>query len=310
MSFFEYLPAYELNRSPRIIVAYEVDFLRNLEAFQRSIPRGEKFTMLLLLGWSGELPEVYNELKVRLADAKNAFPEARFVIIANTEEEIPILKEFSEVLFAHQNAFLDPWRYPLAKKGKREHDALYIARITPFKRHYLAKNIRNLHLIGNYAPREKEYFEETMKDFTHARWTQKISSYLIGREICKASCGLALSAIEGAMLACGEYSLCGIPVVNTRNKGGRDVLLPDFAVKFVDDTPESVAEAVDYWVNNPVDPAEIRQGFLAKAQPHREALQEFVNTIAGKKVSLPHKLNVRRRIFPLAKLLHGIRRIK
>ena len=310
MGFFEYLPAYELNRSPRIIVAFEMDFLRNLEAFKKAIPQNEKFTLLLQLGWSAELPEVANELKTRLAEAKNAFPEARFIVLANAEAEIAILKEFTEVYLAQHNAFLDPRRYPLAKSGKKQFDALYIARITPFKRHELAKNIRNLHLIGSFSEKERAYFEETMKDFTHANWTQKVSSFLIGREIGKAACGLALSAIEGAMFSCGEYTLCGIPVVNTRNLGGRDTLLPEFAVKVAEDNPESVAEAVEYWVKNPIAPEEIREGFLAKALPQKELVQDLVNTIAGKKVCLPHKLNVRCRLLPHTKLLHGIRKIK
>ena len=97
MGFFEYLPAYELNRSPRIIVAFEMDFLRNLDAFKKSIPQSEKFTMLLQLGWSAELPEVAVELKNRLAEAKNAFPEARFIILANAEQEVAVIREFAEV---------------------------------------------------------------------------------------------------------------------------------------------------------------------------------------------------------------------
>ena len=307
MGFFEYLPAYELNRSPRIIAAFEMDFLRNLESFKRSIPQSEKFTMLLQLGWSAELPEVASELKNRLAEAKNAFPEARFIILANAEQEVAVIREFAEVYLAQHNAFLDPRRYPLAKMGPKEYNALYIARITPFKRHALALQIPNLHLIGSFSEKERDYFESTIKEFSHARWTQKVSSFLIGREICKAACGLALSAIEGAMFSCGEYTLCGVPVVNTRNLGGRDTLLPEFAVKVADDTPESVAQAVEYWVNNPIDPAEIRRGFLDKALPQKEAVQELVNSIAGKKVHLPHKLNIRCRLLPHTKFLHGIR---
>lgn len=310
MGFFEYLPAYELNRSPRIIAAFEMDFLRNLDAFKKSIPQNEKFTMLLQLGWSAELPEVANELKLRLTEAKNAFPEARFIILANTANEVATIREFSEVYLAQHNAFLCPGRYPLAKISKKQYDAIYIARITPFKRHELARQIKNLHLIGSYSEKEHDFFETTIRDFTHARWTRKVPSFLIGREIGKASCGLALSAIEGAMFSCGEYTLCGVPVVNTRNLGGRDTLLPDFAVKVADDTPESVAEAVEYWVNNPIEPEEIRRGFLEKALPQKAAVQELVNTIAGKKVALPHKLNIRCRLLPHTKLLHGIRRIK
>ena len=266
--------------------------------------------MLLQLGWSAELPEVAAELKSRLAEARTAFPEARFIILANAPGEVDILKEFSEVYLASHNAFLDPARYPLATRGKHKFDALYIARITPFKRHHLAEKIQNLHLIGNYAEKEKAYFEETMKNFSHAVWSQKVPSFFIGRKICEAACGLALSAIEGAMFSCGEYSLCGVPVVNTRNLGGRDTLLPEFAVRYAEDTADSVAENVAYYVDNPVDPAEIREGFLKLAQPQKEQIRELVNSIAGKKVHLPHKLNIRCRLLLHTKLLHGIRRIK
>ena len=308
MSFFDYLPCYILNHTPKIIAAFEMDFLRNLPAFQKAIPQGEKFTILLQLGWSAELPEVAEELKKRLAEAKNAFPEARFVILANAPLEVEIIREFNEVYFASHNAFLAPERYPVARNGRRKFDALYIARITPFKRHELAEKVKNLHLIGSYSEKEKDYFNETIARFSHAVWSQKVPSFFIGRKICEASCGLALSAVEGAMFSCGEYSLCGIPVVNTRNLGGRDTLLPDFAVRYADDTADSVAENVEYYVNNPIDPQEIRNGFLKLALPQKEAVQDLVNTVAGKKVNLPHKLNIRCRLLPHTKLLHGIRR--
>ena len=308
MKFGDYLPAYILNYSPRIIAAFEMDFLRNLPAFQKAIPQGEKFTLILQLGWSAELPEVANELKSRLAEAKNAFPEARFIILANAPGEVAVIQEFSEVYLASHNAFLDPVRYPLAKAGKRKFDALYIARITPFKRHELAEKIKNLHLIGSYSEKEREYFTETIAKFPHAVWSQKVPSFFIGRKICEAACGLALSAVEGAMFSCGEYSLCGVPVVNTGNLGGRDTLLPEFAVRHAEDTAESVAEHVQYWVDNPIDPLEVRNAFLKLAQPQKELVQDLVNSIAGKKVFLPHKLNIRCRLLPHTKLLHVIRK--
>jgi glycosyltransferase involved in cell wall biosynthesis len=308
MSFFDYLPAYILNHSPKVIVSFEMDFLRNLPAFQKSLPQGEKFTMFLQLGWSAELPEVAEELQKRLGEARNAFPEARFIFLANAAAEVEVIKKFSEVYLASHNAFLDPARYPLAKNGAKKFDALYIARFTPFKRHHLAEKIRKLHLIGNYAEKEKDYFEQTIARFPEAVWSQKVPSFFIGRKIGESSCGLALSAIEGAMFSCGEYTLCGVPVVNTRNLGGRDTLLPEFAVRYAEDTAESVAENVDYWVNNPLDPREIRQSFLKLAMPQKALVQDLINTISGQKVHLPHKLNIRCRLLPHTKLLHGIKR--
>ena len=105
MRFFDYLPAYELNHSPRIIVAFEMDFLRNLDDFKKNIPQGEKFTMLLQLGWSAELVEVATELKNRLTEAKNSFPEARFIILANTAKEVEIIKDGLRK-FGEENEYL------------------------------------------------------------------------------------------------------------------------------------------------------------------------------------------------------------
>jgi glycosyltransferase involved in cell wall biosynthesis len=309
MKFFDYLPCFVLNHSPKIIAAFEMYFLRNLSDFQRSIPRGEKFTMLLQLGWSAELPEVAAELKMRLSEAQNAFPEARFIILANSAKEVGIIGEFAEVLLAQHNAFLDPARYPLAKKNAvRPFDALYIARFTPFKRHFLAEKIEKLHLIGSFSEKERAYFEETIRRFPHAVWDEKVRSFFIGRKITEAACGLALSKIEGAMFSCGEYTLCGVPVVNTVNQGGRDTLLPDFAVRYAEDTAESVAQQVDYWVHNAPDPAEIREGFLRLATPQKEEVRQLINSIAGKEVPLPHKLNIRCRLLPHQKWFNGIRK--
>ena len=309
MKFFDYLPCYILNHSPKIIAAFEMDFLRNLPAFQRALPKGEKFTMLLQLGWSAELPEVAAELKSRLAEARNAFPEARFILLANAPKEKEIIAEFAEVLLAQHNAFLDPKRYPLAKKNApRPFDALYIARFTPFKRHFLAEKIEKLHLIGSFSEKEKAYFEETIRRFPNAVWHEKVRSFFIGRKITEAACGLALSKIEGAMFSCGEYTLCGVPVVSTVNQGGRDTLLPEFAVRYAEDTAESVAENVDFWVHNAPDPAEIREGFLRLARPQKEEVRQLLNSIAGKPVFLPHKLNIRCRLLPHQKWFNGLRK--
>ena len=59
-----------------------------------------------------------------------------------------------------------------------------------------------------------------------------------------------------------------------------------------------------------MDPMEIRNGFLKLATPQKEMVQDLLNSIAGKKVHLPHKLNIRCRLLPHTKLLHGIRKIK
>ena len=225
----------------------------------------------------------------------------------NEKEAIPILKDSAECVWCHQNAFLDPGRYPVAS-GTRLFDAIYVARITPFKRHALAAKVPNLHLVGAHSIRETEYFNEIMRTVPYARWDEKVNSWLVGRRMAKATCGLALSAIEGAMFVCGEYSLCGIPVVNTANIGGRDLMLPEFSAFRAEDTPESVAEGVEHWKSNPVPPQEIREAFLRMAAEHRACLDDLLASAAGKRIKVPHKLGIRCRLLPHQKLFHGLRR--
>lgn len=307
MSFFEYLPAYELNRTPRIIAAFDTDFLRNLDAFRKSLSQSKPFTLLLQMGWSVREPKYADELRMRMREAKRIFPECRFIFLVNEQIAIPVLKELAECVFCSHNALLDPSRYPVSKEHPR-YSAVYVARITPFKRHILAAKVPNLYLIGSHSSREEKYFQEIMRTVPYARWDEKVSSLLIGRHMTKATCGLALSSVEGAMFACGEYSLCGMPVVNTANYGGRDSLLPEFSVFHAEATPESVAEGVEHWKANPVPPQEIREAFLHMAAEHRACLDDLLASIAGRRVKIPHKLGIRCRLLPHQKILHGILR--
>ncbi len=302
-----WLPAYVLCRSPRVFVAYDTDFLRNLEVFRRSLPPATPFTMLIQTGWTVLEGPFARELLDRTADARRLFPEGRFIFLANEEEALPILKPAAECILCHQNAFLDPRRYPLAGPV-RPFDAIYVARITPFKRHALAAKVPNLHLVGSRSRPEEEYFQSVMRSVPAARWDERIPERCIGRAIGLARCGLALSAVEGAMFACAEYSICGIPVVNTGNIGGRDAMIPGFSVFRAADTPESVAEGVEHWKANPVPPREIRDAFLKMARPHREVLADLLASIAGRRIPVPHKLGVRCSLPLLRKLRHGILR--
>jgi len=109
-----------------------------------------------------------------------------------------------------------------------------------------------------------------------------------------------------------EYLLCGIPVVNTPNIGGRDVLFPDFAVKTVPDTPEAVAAAVQEFVEHPPEPEKIRAAVLEKMKVHRETFRRLLNEAMAPKTfpdscPLPHKLFLRCTKSPLQLLRYGLR---
>ena len=59
MGFYNILPAYILNHTPKIIVAFDTDFLRNQDAFRTALQKNGDLrrggTIILQIGWTNEL---------------------------------------------------------------------------------------------------------------------------------------------------------------------------------------------------------------------------------------------------------------
>ena len=81
------------------------------------------------------------------------------------------------------------------------------------------------------------------------------------------------------MFVSAEYLLCGLPVVNTKNMGGRDFLFERDYALMVDATPEAVAAGVKEMVARKLDPGRIRGAALAKMRVHREVFVKLVQDI-------------------------------
>lgn len=97
------------------------------------------------------------------------------------------------------------------------------------------------------------------------------------RDVYRAShAALALSAREGAMFACMEYLMCGLPVVTARNRGGRNRYLTAYNSRFVSPRPEAVARAVAEFVAAPSDPLAIREEVLALVRRDRLAYLDIL----------------------------------
>jgi len=106
------------------------------------------------------------------------------------------------------------------------------------------------------------------------------------RDVYQASrVALALSAKEGAMFASMEYLLCGLPVVTTRNRGGRNRYLTPQNSRFVAARPEAVARAVAEFVAAPPDPLSVREEVLGLVRRDRLAYLDILARRCG--VSIP-----------------------
>jgi glycosyltransferase involved in cell wall biosynthesis len=159
----------------------------------------------------------------------------------------------------NHNLYINEHLYrPLAEP--KIYDAIYAAQLAAFKRLDLAKQVERLMVIS-YGGDLHAFCPE----LNHAEFNREfLPRPELARKYNQAYAGLCLSAQEGAMLASCEYLLCGIPVVSTPSKGGRDEFFSPQNSIIVPPDPEQVAKAVEQWKATPPDPAEIRAGVLNK----------------------------------------------
>ncbi|NMA38592.1 MAG: hypothetical protein GX937_00255 [Lentisphaerae bacterium] len=297
-----YLPCALLSRQPYVLAAYERDFLSHLDAYEAALPRDVPITLFIQLGWQCQTEAAATRLSQKFRAARQRLPQlSRVLFLANCpEEEAALTRQGEEVVFCHQNAFLDERRYPILSFVRKRYDAIYIARIAPFKRHALATAVRSLRLIGTFADYDRDYVDTTLRSLPQAKLTDRYPAPLIAYPINQARCGLCLSAEEGAMFVSAEYLLCGLPAVNTANVGGRDLVMPDFATVKVPDDPAAVAAAVDAFAAHAPPAADIRAATLELMRPHRETMLTLLHE-AGVSDELcaryarrfPHKLGLR-----------------
>jgi glycosyltransferase involved in cell wall biosynthesis len=164
----------------------------------------------------------------------------------------------------NQNAFLDENLFVI-QDSEKDYDAIYTARLTPFKRHHLAKQIDHLALVVGdvYGDIEIEIPPHTYKN------KEALSAAEVNSMLAKSRVGLVLSAIEGACYSSSEYLLCGLPVVSTESKGGRNIWYNDYNSIICQDNPDSVFDAVQELVKQDRDPNKIREMHINLAQYFR-----------------------------------------
>lgn len=183
--------------------------------------------------------------------------------------------------FINQNAFLDETLFTIDRGATKAFDAVYNARMAPFKRHALLSEVSRPLVIGGVIADDdsQAYFDEVRATLPHATFThypesRHLDAFEIRQLLNVSRVGLCLSEVEGAMYAAVEYLLCGLPVVSTRNEGGRDVWLDAEFSRTVEPDPKQVAAAVNELAARDIPPEAIRAGTIARITEHR---QRFVS---------------------------------
>lgn len=204
------------------------------------------------------------------------------LMVNSSDEEVARKRFFLRGAHFNHNIFINEHLYrPLNEQ--KHYDAIYLARLDAFKRHWLAKKIDPL-MVVSYGGDLHTFCPE----LKHCEFNRE---FLPRPELVKkynqAYSGLCLSAKEGAMFASCEYLLCGIPVVSTPNKGGRDEFFNAQNSIIVPPEPEAVAQAVQHWKESPPDPQTIRKQVLNQFNDLRKEycnyIAKLINEEGGKK---------------------------
>lgn len=241
---------------------------------------------------------------------REAYPHHRVVVLANTAREDVILQDAGvSSILAHQNMFVSETTFAPDRSIPKTFDAVYNARLAPYKRHHLGAGISSLALIhAALNPHEHAHAESLRRLMPQATFANAVETAAalagmtgaraaaarrlapihgdirmapgrVAHWINRARVGLCLSAEEGAMQASVEYLLCGLPIVSTVSLGGRERYFDPAFCRIVPDDPQAVADAVSDLAAARVDPQAVRAATLARLVHDRRAFVDLVDAI-------------------------------
>jgi glycosyltransferase involved in cell wall biosynthesis len=254
--------------------------------------KGKPLLVVVMRTWeTGERRHIEHLIGAQ-SHHKKQFPGHRVVFAANANCELAVFVAAGlEAIWCNHNAHVMERAFqphPGAKAGdEREFAAIYDARFKRYKRHQLAAKVRSLALIHYSTPGLVECLWElkTRRVLSHARilnrhrrwfWPVWMLTAEVELSYNRARVGLCLSGEEGAMLASIQYLLCGLPVVTTPSRGGRDDFFDEENSLVVAAKPEAVAAGVLTMIDRRVDPWVIRAKTLERMAEHRARLVALV----------------------------------
>jgi glycosyltransferase involved in cell wall biosynthesis len=271
---------------PDWIIRYKpVALLRVLRQFSN-----RNIYLLILLSWAHDNPYLIKQLTLWQERHLRRYPRHRIIFMANSEAEHRMMTAAGLMsAWVSHNAFVSPAIFRYLQESDKRFDAVYDARVDPFKRHKLAAAIESLALITARSQDGETYMRSIRRILTQAYWFNDplpsdyrvLSLSEINAALNQCRVGLCLSAEEGAMYASIQYLLAGLPIVSTQSRGGRDEFFAPDYVRIVDDNMEAVAAGVKDMCECPVPPEEIRHRTLEKIEQHKIRLFELLDTICS-----------------------------
>ena len=290
---------YIINREPLII--HTTENINDIQVFSEIIGKDRRAVFLVSFWWTlFDGPNTIQQIIKSYRFHQDKYHHHKILFLLNNLDESREFKKNSiPCKFIHQNALVDSNIFKPISISKT-YDIIYNARLDSMKRHYLLKDCRNIGLISGYVMNidrsKEEYLNELKKNIHHAfmiNSNQPTSlenfNYDMGIQLLKSSevniainrsrVGVILSSKEGACYASIEYLLAGIPVVSTKNIGGRDYFLDKRFCRNVPSNPKSIKIAVDELISLNISPRFIRKETIKKINPHVRKLKKLLREV-------------------------------
>jgi hypothetical protein len=248
--------------------------------------QGRNFYIVVQPAWNFELHASRIAEQVSIVKKRNS--NVRFMFMCPTMAELRSMRSLGlDAFMIHKNAFIDEKIFKPDETIQKKYSAIHVANTEKFKRHHLAWSIENIAVV-TYSYRNTIDLSE-LSGYSHLGYANfskpGIINMLPPSEICKimcaSGCGLVLSETEGANNASTEYLLCGIPVVSTPSRGGRDVFFDERYVRIVQPIRQEVERGVQYFNGTLINPCEIRNNVIEKMKVHRHRLITWLCMISG-----------------------------
>jgi glycosyltransferase involved in cell wall biosynthesis len=296
---------------PVLIAAVEAEMHIGPNSAISPALKGRAFWLLLKLHFSIESAKTSAGIAADYHRYAHDYPEHRVIYLCNTVRELFLLQQCNvPSILCNHNIFVCEKTFNIQECQAKEFDAIYNARLAPYKRHELCREVPRVGLIYYEPyPEDVAYLAGLKQQLPNAvlvndlearRATShipnpKVRAFIIetltknrqfglppdivARYCNRAHVGLCLSAAEGAMYASIEYLLCGLPVVSTVNRGGRDFFFDNEFCITVPPDPTAVAKAVEELIRRKVSPHRIRERTLLRMIHERNKFLEFVQAI-------------------------------
>jgi glycosyltransferase involved in cell wall biosynthesis len=188
-------------------------------------------------------------------------------------------------IFCNHNCWIDTNLFRPSNVSKHYDMVMNCRPERNMKRPYLAKMVSNLAYIKGsvYRPNDLYDVSELKCAFTNET---RLTPEEVVNVYRQSVCGGIFSAEEGACYSSSEYLLCGLPVVSTASRGGRDIWYTPENSILVEPDEMAVKDAVDTWIQRTkaglVDPERIRSHHILLATEMRDRFIDTVQTIFDK----------------------------